>query len=138
MVTEFNTSLTLSYNFAYGGATVDADIVAPYAEDVLSFIDQVQEFSDSIASKPDYAPWTADNTVVGAWFGVNDVAGSYWSDTASDTYAAIAAKYFEQLQILYDAGVRQFVLLGVPRKPNCSKAVVKMSANSAKPLKRRP
>ena len=29
MVTEFNASLTYSYNFAFGGATVDADIVPP-------------------------------------------------------------------------------------------------------------
>lgn len=116
MVTEFNTSLTLSYNFAYGGATVDSDIVPPYADTVLSMIDQVQQFSDSIASKPDYAPWTAENTVVGVWMGVNDVGNSYWSDTASETITASVAAYFEQLQVLYDAGLRQFVLLAVPRK----------------------
>lgn len=29
---------------------------------------------------------------------------------------AIMVVYFEQLQILYDAGARNFVLLGVPRR----------------------
>lgn len=116
MVTEFNTSLTLSYNFAYGGATVDADLVAPYADTVLSMIDQVQQFSDSIASKPDYAPWTAEKTVAGVWMGVNDVGNSYYSENSSETYVAVVTEYFEQLQILYDAGIRQFVLLSVPRK----------------------
>lgn len=115
-MTEFNATLTLSYNFAYGGATVDPDIVPPYADDVLSFIDQVELFSNSIARKPSYAPWTAQNTLAGVWLGVNDLGGSFWSDTRSDIFAAILVRYFEQLQILYDAGLRQFVVLGVPRK----------------------
>jgi phospholipase/lecithinase/hemolysin len=114
MVTEFNTSLTLSYNFAYGGATVDADLVKPYADTVLSMIDQVQLFSDNIAAQPSYAPWTADNTVVGVWMGVNDVGNTYWNSDSTDTFELVVVAYYEQLQILYDAGLRQFVLLSVP------------------------
>ena len=116
MVTEFNTTLTLSYNFAYGGATVDSNLVAPYESTVLSLIDQMQEFSDSIASKPDYAPWTADNTLAGVWMGVNDVGNSYWLSGEDDLLSEVVTEYFEQLQVLYNAGVRKFVLLSVPRK----------------------
>ncbi|KAK7424512.1 hypothetical protein QQX98_000477 [Neonectria punicea] len=114
MVTEFNTSLTLSYNFAYGGATVDADLVAPYASTVLSLIDQVDQFGNSIADHPDEAPWTSDNTVVGVWMGVNDVGNSYYTSGVSETLVKVVDAYFEQLQILYDAGVRNFALLTVP------------------------
>ncbi|KAI9155446.1 Acetylesterase [Paramyrothecium foliicola] len=114
LVTEFNSSLTLSYNFAYGGATVDANLVAPYAPTVLSLIDQVKIFSDNLASKPSYAPWTEKNTVAGVWMGVNDVGNSFWLDNQPTRQGAILDAYFKQIKIIYDAGVRQFVLLTVP------------------------
>jgi hypothetical protein len=116
MVTEFNASLIYSYNLASGGATTDSDIIPPYAPTVLDLIDQVQVFSDNLASKPSYAPWTAENTVAGVWMGVNDVGNSWWFSNYTDINTVVVDRYFEQLQILYDAGVRQFVLLNVPRK----------------------
>ncbi|WQF81010.1 Putative Cellulose-binding domain, fungal, GDSL lipase/esterase, SGNH hydrolase superfamily [Colletotrichum destructivum] len=114
MVTQFNASLTYSYNLAYGGATTDASLIAPYTSTVLSFIDQVAEFSRSLAPRPAWAPWTADNTLVGVWMGVNDVGNAFWSSNREALLVQVLAKYFEQLQILYDAGVRKFVLLSVP------------------------
>ena len=116
LASEFNASTLLTYNFAYGGATTDADLVKPYAPDVLSFIDQVVQFNGSIASHPSYAPWTADNTLVGVWIGVNDVGNSYWMEDLDTLDGKIMDKYFEQLQIIYDAGARNFALLTVPRK----------------------
>ncbi|KAJ0143155.1 hypothetical protein CTA2_1304, partial [Colletotrichum tanaceti] len=114
MVTQFNASLTYSYNLAYGGATTDAGLVAPYTSTVLSFVDQVAEFSRSLAPRPAWAPWTADNTLVGVWMGVNDVGNAFWSPNREALLVQVLARYFEQLQILYNAGVRKFVLLGVP------------------------
>jgi hypothetical protein len=61
MVTEFNSTLTYSYNFAYGGATTDAELIPPYSPEVRSFVDQVKIFTDNVASKPAYAPWTPEN-----------------------------------------------------------------------------
>jgi hypothetical protein len=107
MVTEYNASLLLSYNLAYGGATTDASLVTPYASTVLSFVDQVNEFSTSLASKPDWAPWTSENTLVG---------NTFWLTNMTDVLDAVTTRYFELLQITYDAGVRNFVLLSVPRK----------------------
>ena len=75
-----------------------------------------QACSDSIASKPDYAPWTADNTVVGIWMGVNDVGNSFYQSNVTDIISADVDAYFEQMQILYDAGLRRFAFLSVPRK----------------------
>ncbi|KAL2174104.1 carbohydrate esterase family 16 protein [Thermothelomyces heterothallicus CBS 202.75] len=114
LVSEFNTSTTLSYNFAYGGATTNATIVPPYQPTVLSFIDQVAQFSGSIASKPDYAPWNADNALFSVWIGVNDVGNVWWDPNYDSLLEEIMASYFGQLQILYDAGARNFVLLSVP------------------------
>lgn len=115
-VTEYNASLLLSYNLAYGGATVDASLVAPYADTVLSFVDQIGEFSQSLASKPDWAPWTSDNALVGVWIGVNDIGNSFWLSNVTDVLDAVTTRYFELLQVTYDAGVRNFVLLTAPRK----------------------
>lgn len=73
LVSKYNLTTLLSYNFAYGGATTDASLVAPYESDVLSFVDQVAEFSSSIASHPASTPWTSNDTLFGVWMGVNDV-----------------------------------------------------------------
>lgn len=115
-MSEYNLSTLLSYNFAYGGATTDADLVTPYEPSVLSFVDQVTEFNNTIASHPSTAPWTSDNTLVGVWMGVNDVGNSYYESNVTDILDAIMVVYFDQLQTIYNAGARNFVLLGVPRE----------------------
>jgi hypothetical protein len=116
LASKLNTSTLLTYNFAYGGATTDASLVTPYQPTVLSFVDQVSEFSASIASHPSYAPWTANNTLVGVWIGVNDVGNSYYLANETVLLNKIMNKYFAQLQIVYNAGARNFVLLSVPRR----------------------
>lgn len=137
-VTEYNASLLLSYNLAYGGATVDASLVAPYADTVLSFVDQVGEFSQSLASKPDWAPWTSDNALVGVWIGVNDIGNSFWLSNVTDVLDAVTTRYFELLQVTYDAGVRNFVLLTAPRKWDIAKWALRTSVlTSLQPPTRR-
>jgi phospholipase/lecithinase/hemolysin len=116
LTSVFNTTTVLTYNFAYGGATTNATLVAPYEPTVLSLIDQVAEFSGSIASKPSYAPWTAQNSLFGVWIGVNDVGNSWWLSNYTQIVDQIMDSYFGRLQVLYDAGARNFVLLSVPRK----------------------
>lgn len=78
--------------------------------------DQVALFSANLAQQPDYASWTASNTVVGVWMGVNDVGNTFSLDNSTEIYDATLTRYFELLQTVYDAGVRKFVLLSVPRK----------------------
>lgn len=116
MVTEQNTSLSLSYNFAYGGATVDAEIVTPYQDTVLSMVDQVDVFLDTLAKRPKYAPWKASNTVAGVWIGVNDVGNVFYLSNADEVVKQAVDRYMDLVQDLFDAGLRQFVLLSVPRK----------------------
>lgn len=116
---EYNASLLYSYNFAYGGATVNASLVKPYQSTVKSFIDQVGQFSSSIASHPSYAPWTAENSLFAIWLGVNDVGNSYYQEDVQTLLPKIMDSYFGQVQILYNAGARNFALLNVPRKRSC-------------------
>lgn len=116
LVSQLQVSNLLSYNFAYGGATTDSNIVKPYDPSVKSFVDQVGQFSSSLAAHPSYAPWTASNTLVGVWIGVNDVGNTYYLSNVTDVTNAVISRYFEQLQIIYNAGARNFVLLSVPRE----------------------
>ncbi|KAL2257533.1 hypothetical protein VTK26DRAFT_9512 [Humicola hyalothermophila] len=114
LTAHFNASALLTYNFAYGGATTNASLVTPYQPTVLSFVDQVAQFSESIAGKPDYAPWTGTSALFGVWMGVNDVGNSWWLAEYDELVERIMDSYFGRLQVLYDAGARNFVLLGVP------------------------
>lgn len=124
LVKTYNTSLTLSYNFASGGATTDASLIASFAPypTVLSFVDQVNQFVAGIgAGKSGAGPWNAQNSLFGIWMGVNDV-GNGWSGGNWDTLLPkVIDQYMAQVQILYNHGARRFVFLTVPpiyRTPN--------------------
>lgn len=116
LVTTFNNGVVYSYNFADGGATVDASIVPPYTETVKSLADQVENYSGTLGTKPDYAPWTPENAIVAVWIGVNDVGNSWYQPDAQDIATRVVARYFELLQDIYATGIRQFALLNVPRE----------------------
>jgi len=117
LIKEYNAGSLYSYNFAYGGATVNASLVTPYQPTVKSLIDQVEQFSNSIATKPSYAPWTATNSLFAIWMGVNDVGNSYGKENVSELHSKIMQDYFEEAEILYNAGARNFAFLNVPRMP---------------------
>ncbi|TGO28092.1 hypothetical protein BPAE_0032g00350 [Botrytis paeoniae] len=114
LVETYNSSLILSYNFAYGGAVVDASIVAPYEDTVLTLVNQTAEFVDNLSPAPTDAPWTADNSLFAFWFGVNDIGNSYWLANETDVITAIFDSYFAQVQRVYDAGGRNFLFLNCP------------------------
>lgn len=88
--TVFNKSLIFTYNYAYGGtpffnlfflgpysiteyfsigATIDASLVTPYEPTVLSLTDQVNEFLNTVASKPASTPWASANSLFSIWIG---------------------------------------------------------------------
>lgn len=109
----------MDFNFASGGATVDATLVAPFEPypAVLSFINQTNEFTSLVNNNPSFASWTADNSLFSVWMGVNDVGNSYYNSASWPALGnAILDAYFNNLKEMYDVGGRHFVLLNVPRK----------------------
>jgi hypothetical protein len=72
IIATYNISLTLDWNFAYGGTTVYASLVAPYESTVKCLTGQVAEFHTYVASKPSYAHRTSHNSLFAIWLGVND------------------------------------------------------------------
>jgi hypothetical protein len=83
---------------------------------VLSFIDQVKEFTSGVGSKPKGYKWTTSNAAAAIWLGVNDVGNSFYMSNASAIRTADINSYFGQLDVLYNAGLRKFLLLSVPRE----------------------
>lgn len=114
LIAKYNKTLVLSYNFAYGGATTDASLVTPYESTVLSFVDQTTEFSTYLVPAPSYAPWTASNALFAVWMGVNDVGNAWYESNWTTIAEAVVTRYFEEVQIMYDAGARNFLVMTVP------------------------
>lgn len=115
LIAKYNTSLTLSFNFAVAGATTNSSIVAPGSPSIPDLGQQVNLFSNSIASKPTSAPWESRNTLAGIWMGINDLGGIYAVSNLDTLLREIMTSYFGQLEVLYNAGIRKFILLAVPR-----------------------
>ncbi|KAL2811378.1 hypothetical protein BJX63DRAFT_444088 [Aspergillus granulosus] len=114
LVATYNNSLLLNYNLAYGGATVNASLVAPYSPEVYSFIDQVAEFNEFLTPPPAYANWSANDTLFAVWMGVNDVGSSWWQTDPDTLQVEILDQLFEQIELVYAGGARNFALLTVP------------------------
>ncbi|TGO34025.1 hypothetical protein BHYA_0215g00010 [Botrytis hyacinthi] len=110
LVETYNNTLTLSYNFASGGATTNASLVAPFATTVLSFIDQVDQFVQYIPS----GPWSSGKTLFGVWMGVNDVGNAWYLSNYTTVLSQIMDSYFTEIQRLYNVGGRNFLFLTVP------------------------
>lgn len=115
----YNHSTVLTYNYAYGGATIDASLVTPYESTVLSLTDQVNEFLNSaVASHPSSAPWTSANALFSIWIGVNDIGNSYgssgdrsaFSDTLLNAYFALVQKL---VCIVPHLGAKGSLLMGL-------------------------
>ncbi|KAI0785774.1 hypothetical protein C8Q75DRAFT_722141 [Abortiporus biennis] len=113
LTTQFNKSLVLTYNFAYGGATIDASLVAPYEPTVLSLTDQVNQFLNApVSTKPASAPWTSQNALFSVWIGINDIGNSYYQSGDRDAFSdTLLNAYFALVQKLVR---RNFLFVNVP------------------------
>lgn len=78
VASQNNKSLILTYNYAYGGATIDATLVQPYTPTVLSLTDQVNQFLNGAAKKPASTPWTSSNSLFSVFIGINDIGNSWY------------------------------------------------------------
>ncbi|KAF6823773.1 cellulose-binding gdsl lipase [Colletotrichum musicola] len=116
LAVKHNASLLYAYNLAYGGATVDAALVKPYADTVLTLKDQVQTLFKSAYADRKEPSWTGADSLFAFWIGVNDIGNSYWNgpEATSALNAKILDVYTSLAQEIYDAGGRNFVWLAVP------------------------
>ncbi|KAJ6468521.1 hypothetical protein C8R47DRAFT_805640 [Mycena vitilis] len=111
----YNKSTILNYNYAYGGATIDATLVTPYLPTVLSLTDQVNQFLAGAAKKPVTAPWTSANSLFTVWIGINDIGNSFGNGGDRSAFSdTLLNAYFALVQKLVGAGARNFLFINVP------------------------
>ncbi|KAK6992965.1 family 16 carbohydrate esterase [Favolaschia claudopus] len=115
----YNKSLILTYDYAVGGAVIDPTLVAPLT---LSLPDEVDQFVDGAAKKPENARWTSENALFSVWIGINDIGNTFFLGGDRDAFADLLLdRYFAQVQRLVrnsyhlgSAGARQFLFINVP------------------------
>ncbi|MCJ1261860.1 hypothetical protein MMC22_001729 [Lobaria immixta] len=114
LTTTYNRSYIQTFNFGFGGATVDPSLVpSPFGDIVQSFKQQVQQefiptYGDKVA-----VPWSPANSLVTLFFGINDMVLSHSQQNDSLNYALIKS-YESIVHQLYDAGIRNFLIMNVP------------------------
>ncbi|KDQ12170.1 carbohydrate esterase family 16 protein [Botryobasidium botryosum FD-172 SS1] len=112
---EYNTTKVLTYNFARGGATIDANLVKPDWPQIESLTDQVNIFLSNVGPKPAYAPWTAADSMFSFFIGINDIGNSYYLPGDRGAFADVLLNaYFALVQKIYDVGGRNFLFFTVP------------------------
>jgi phospholipase/lecithinase/hemolysin len=114
LTVKYNASTLLTYNLAYGGATIDSALVAPYLPTVSSVAQQIEnEWFPAYAAQDPVATWSSSDTLFAIFDGINDVGNSWWkNNTAMNN--AIFAVYRGLVDELYQAGARNFAFLNVP------------------------
>ncbi|KAI4244946.1 MAG: hypothetical protein LQ352_006682 [Teloschistes flavicans] len=122
LTTTFNASLIQTYNFAFAGAKVSntATSSTPYAKNPGGQNDMVAQVTNGFlpsyttqAGHEPYASWTADSSLFVSFFGINDILATYAQGDQSST-APIFAAYKQNLEDLYTAGARNFLILNTP------------------------
>ena len=114
LTTKYNESLVLTYNLAWGGATIDSDLVAPYQPTVSSVAEQIENEWFPTYARKQVAPWSSDDTLFAVFDGINDVGNSWYQPDSASLNAAIIAVYHGLVDELYYAGARNFLFLNVP------------------------
>lgn len=112
----YNVTDTQVFNLAFGGATIDSALVAPYSPTVQSIVTQVSLFEQFLGSKPAGAPWKSDNSLFALWIGINDVGNSFaWNNVSQSAFhTTLMTRLFGQVEELYQSGARSFLFLTVP------------------------
>ncbi|KAL8687271.1 MAG: hypothetical protein Q9218_006510 [Villophora microphyllina] len=122
LTTTFNASFIETYNFAFAGAKVSntATSSTPYAKNPGGQNDMVAQVTNgfipsytSEAGHEPYANWTADSTLFISFFGINDILAIYAKGDVS-TSIPIFQAYSQNLEDLYTAGARNFLILNTP------------------------
>ncbi|KAK0517474.1 hypothetical protein JMJ35_000629 [Cladonia borealis] len=114
LTTTYNQSYIQTYNLGYGGATIDDAVVqSGFGDTIQSFQDQVYNEFLPVYANNSQVPWNASNSLFIVFFGINDVTNSYAEGNDTINYDLIEA-YQWLVNILYDAGARNFLFLNVP------------------------
>ncbi|KAF9814905.1 hypothetical protein IEO21_04849 [Rhodonia placenta] len=99
LITEYIThGPVLVYDYAVGGDTV------------AGVHDQIRiGFLPEVGKRPEWAPWSPTDTLFVTWVGINDCG---WPE--EDVAREAVKQLFEEQELIYEAGARNFLLVDVP------------------------
>ena len=91
---KYNKTPVLTYNFAFGGATIDHSVVAANPK-LKTMTEQVKDFEDNYVGNGN-AVWNGDNSLFSIFIGINDIGNSWtqpnWSEYAKSIILQAAIK----------------------------------------------
>lgn len=99
LTTTYNQSYIQTYNFGYGGSTIDPALVqSGFGPTVQSFEQQVNdEFLPNYVDNSD-VPWASSDSLFSVFFGINDVTNTMTAgDLSNDTLNYDLIKAYESL-----------------------------------------
>ena len=73
---QYNKSLTLTYDYAVAGSTINGTLV-PSSPGTRSLVVQINYWQGQVGKRPAFAPWTSKNAIFSIWFGINDINLTY-------------------------------------------------------------
>ena len=73
---QYNKSLTLTYDYAVAGSTINGTLV-PSSPGTRSLVVQINYWHGQVGKRPAFAPWTSKNAIFSIWFGINDINLTY-------------------------------------------------------------
>jgi phospholipase/lecithinase/hemolysin len=112
---EYNESVILTYNFAYIGAPIDPTLVKPYAPQVMSLEQQIDDEFIPYYGTAMYPtiPWTSTDSLFSIFIGINDLDFTFRLNTSA-VNSKMFAEYQGLTETLYYAGARNFLFFNVP------------------------
>ncbi|CAE6438245.1 unnamed protein product [Rhizoctonia solani] len=103
------------WDFAWAGATIDADIVPQEAEVIIPLTDQVVQWVQASHDNLLQAP--VNSSLAAFFIGINDMLGTTSWKNVTDWNAfwnGALDSYFKAVDQVYDTGLRSFLFLNVP------------------------
>ncbi|KAI4160364.1 MAG: hypothetical protein LQ342_005775 [Letrouitia transgressa] len=112
MTLEYNSSTVVTYNFAFAGAEVNKSITSkPDVNDIGHQVGSFILYSENPNTNPH---WTADDSLVVCFVGINDIRAVYNSPNSGSILDAVFKSYRANIDRLYTVGARNFLLLNIP------------------------
>ncbi|KAE8154434.1 hypothetical protein BDV25DRAFT_147694 [Aspergillus avenaceus] len=129
LTVKHNASQLLTYNFGASGATLDTSIV----DNGMDVIREIEELF--LPNYGDNGTFEADSSLFAIWIGINDITNSYLTQNDS-IHPAIFDSYRYRVDQLYDAGVRNFLLLNVPPLERAPRTTQSSASETRIPIER--
>ncbi|CAK4034549.1 carbohydrate esterase family 16 [Lecanosticta acicola] len=109
-----NITLVKTFNFAYGGSTVDLELIHPDVPALRDLKYQINEqyLAYYVNAEPRPLDWSPENTLFIVWIGLNDIHNA--NNETAKSFAKAFEEFAKDVDILYQSGARNLLFLNIP------------------------